>query len=320
MFSNRFLCNFCVFALLLCIVNAQDDAIAAVSTTNAPTESSNVAEVSSTTRTIITDIVATSSSSANENIQNTEAGSSTENSAAVVGATNAKKYFSAADLPICKLSSSQFNDCIKNLLQKSLERVKDGDKQLNIPTIDPFKLNRTTFQYQNGNIRGRIFMREAQIYGFSKTHIKTLDLKINDGKIKMKALSLVPEMRIVGNYKAEFVLNNVQLRPKGVFNVSLVNVNIDQKYEGGFYEADGHRFVRMTEFDAEPKVGDFKLTATGLFPDPTLNELAVNIVNQYWRQIFQVFLPETRQYWGPMLLRQINEVMSVVPYDVFVVD
>ncbi|XP_050319977.1 uncharacterized protein LOC126752967 [Bactrocera neohumeralis] len=323
----------CVFVFFCWSVCAQDvtttSAATAATTTNVALETSatttsttlegaSTAEISSTASSVpaVTPPTTISVKTSDE----TKAADSVANANAAASASKPKKYFTVGDLPVCKQSSPELNDCMKNLLQKSLQRLKNGDRDLNIPIIDPYKLNRTTFQYASGTIRGRIIMRDGLTYGFSKLEIKSLDFKINGNKVSIKSLSFVPVITIVGNYKAELILNNIQLRPKGVFNVSLVNVNIDQSYEGTFYEADGHRFVRMSRFHAEPKVGDFKLSATGVFPDPTLNELAVNIVNQYWRQIFQVFLPETRQYWGPMLLQQLNDVMSVVPYDVFVVD
>lgn len=102
-----------------------------------------------------------------------------------------------------------------------MQRLKNGDRDLNIPVIDPYKLNRTTFQYTSGTIRGRIIMRDGLTYGFSKMELKSLDLKIDGDKVTMKSLSYVPAITIVGNYKAELILNNIQLRPKGVFNVSL---------------------------------------------------------------------------------------------------
>ncbi|XP_053959986.1 uncharacterized protein LOC128864379 [Anastrepha ludens] len=316
-------CVACIFTLFLCFAFAQEELSASVTTTTTgPTtvSSINAADISSsspsTTTTTTTDTVSATARPARAEVVGSGSDKQTAGSTA-----QPKKYFTLDDnIPVCKNGSPEFNNCVKNLLQVSLLRVQNGDKELNIPVIDPFRLNRTTFQYSNGNVRGRIIMRDALIYGFSKLDIKTLDLKVVDGKITMKALSNVPEIRIVGNYKAEFTLSNVQLRPRGQFNVSLVDVNIGQTYEGGFYDADGHRFVRMTKFDADPKVNDFKFLASGVFPDPTLNELAVNIINQYWRQIFQAFLPETRKYWGPMLLQQINDIMSVVPYDVFVVN
>nr|XP_014086183.1 uncharacterized protein LOC106614796 [Bactrocera oleae] len=325
MHLRQILRHACVFVLLLCAVCAQDESTTTVAaletsatTTSTTLEDASTAEISSSSSSVPTTTPLTTISDKTTDENKTDGSATSANVAA--DTSKPKKYFTVGNLPVCKQSSPEFNDCVKNLLQKSLQRLKNGDRDLNIPIIDPYRLNRTTFQYTSGTVRGRIIMRDGLTYGFSKMEIKSLDLKINGDKVTMKSLAYVPAITIVGNYKAELILNNIQLRPKGVFNVSLVNVNIDQTYEGNFYEADGHRFVRMLRFDAEPKVGDFKLSATGVFPDPTLNELAVNIVNQYWRRIFQIFLPETRHYWGPLLLQQLNDLMSVVPYDVFVVD
>jgi len=228
------------------------------------------------------------------------------------------KYLTADDLPACQYNSANFNDCLLNLFNIMVPRLKDGNPELNIPSLDPFTLNRTTFQYTNGVVSGRIILRNALAYGFSNIQFKTMDMQVNNNEIKLSIKNEAPQVNVIGNYKAEVLINNVRLRPRGTFNITMMNVNIDPSGEGVFYEKNGHRFVRLTKFDADPKIKDFKFTATGIFPDPTLNEIALNVVNQYWRDIFRIFLPETRKYWAPMILRIMNEVLSVVPFDNFV--
>ncbi|XP_037960028.1 probable serine/threonine-protein kinase DDB_G0277071 [Teleopsis dalmanni] len=230
------------------------------------------------------------------------------------------KYLTADDVPVCQQSNANLNECVMELFHIMIPRLKDGNKELNIPPIDPFALNRTTFQYTSGAVSGRITMRNAKVFGFSTIRQKSFDLKIRDGKTKVHLVSHVPRISIIGNYKADLAFNNVRIRPRGSFNVTLSNVTINQNAEGVFYEKDNHRFVRLTKFEADPKINDMKFQASGIFPEPTLNELVVNVINQYWRQIMRIMLPETRNYWAPMLLQVLNEALTVVPFDAYIKD
>jgi len=43
----------------------------------------------------------------------------------------------------------------------------------------------------------------------------------------------------------------------------------------------------------------------------------MNVANQYWRDIYGIMLPETRQFWQPLMLRMFNEALELVPIDQF---
>lgn len=100
-------------------------------------------------------------------------------------------------------------------------RLKDGNKELNIPSWNPFALNRTTFEYANGAIKGRFTIKNALIYGFPEAKTDELDFKINGDKVAYTAKISIPMINIVGNYKANVNFNNVQIKPRGAFNLTL---------------------------------------------------------------------------------------------------
>lgn len=47
------------------------------------------------------------------------------------------------------------------------------------------------------------------------------------------------------------------------------------------------------------------------------DELALNVANNYWRDIYGVMLPETRKSWAPLMLKLINQGLMMVPIDQF---
>ncbi|XP_001356131.2 uncharacterized protein Jhbp13 [Drosophila pseudoobscura] len=228
------------------------------------------------------------------------------------------KYFSANDLPKCSTDEDKLGDCIKEIFNTVTPRLKDGNPELKIPPYEPFHLNRTSFQYSSGTVNGRITVRNAKIYGFAANTAKQVSIKVNGDKVKLRLVTYMPKMNIVGSYKADMQVNQLQLKPKGEFNVTLMDVETTTLTEGELYEKDGHRFLRLTGIETKPKIGDLTIKANGIFPDPELDQIALNVANQYWRDIYGIMLPETRQYWQPLLLRMFNESLELVPIDQFI--
>ncbi|XP_068150965.1 circadian clock-controlled protein daywake [Drosophila tropicalis] len=227
------------------------------------------------------------------------------------------EYISTDDFAKCSTEDEHVGDCIKDIINGLIPRLQNGNPKLKIPPYEPFLLNRTSFRYESGAVKGRISVRNVKIYGFALYRAKEVSLKIKGDKIKLRLVGEMPKMNILGNYKADMQVNQLQLKPKGDFNVTLFDVEITTGTEGEIYRKDGKRFVRLDDIDSTPKIGDLTIKANGIFPDPELDQIALNVANQYWRDIYGIILPETRQYWQPLILRMLNESLQQIPIDQF---
>ncbi|KAH8381123.1 hypothetical protein KR200_002530 [Drosophila serrata] len=235
-----------------------------------------------------------------------------------LGATAAPTATSIlADLPKCAATDDQLGECVKEIFNTLTPRLKDGNPELKIPPYEPFNLNRTSFQYTSGNANGRITVRNAKIYGFSANKAKDVSVKVSKDKVKLRLVTYMPKLNIVGTYKADLQVNQLQLKPKGDFNVTLKDVETTTLTDGEIYTKEGHRYFRLKNIDTKPKIGDLVIKANGIFADPELDQIALNVANQYWRDIYGIMLPETRQYWQPLVLRMFNEALELVPIDQF---
>lgn len=65
-----------------------------------------------------------------------------------------------------------------------------------------------------------------------------------------------------------------------------VDVSFRTRTLGELYERDGHTYVRLTKLEIEPKVGDMRIYANGLVPDPALSEYT-------HRLLFTIYIPKT---------------------------
>lgn len=125
------------------------------------------------------------------------------------------------DLPKCPEDISQAGDCIVKIINELIPRVKHGVPELHIPSYDPFVLDRLSFQYASGNVKGRFSVRDLKIYGFANQHMQKAEIQAKGDKVKLKLLSHVPQMNLLGDYKAELMVNSLQLKPKGKFNITI---------------------------------------------------------------------------------------------------
>ncbi|XP_017075061.1 uncharacterized protein LOC108110493 [Drosophila eugracilis] len=233
----------------------------------------------------------------------------------VSAAPTDKDYF--ADLPKCSTEEDQLGECVKELFNTLTPRLKDGNPELRIEPYEPLRFNRTSFQYTSGTVNGRITVRNAKIYGFAANRAKEVSAKLNGDKVKFRFVTQMPKLNIVGSYKADLQVNQLQLKPKGEFNLTLYDVETKTITDGEIYEKDGHRYFRLTNLDANPKPRDMEIKANGIFEDPELDKVAMNVANQYWRDIYGILLPETRKFWQPLMLRMFNEAFELVPIDQF---
>lgn len=76
------------------------------------------------------------------------------------------------------------------------------------------------------------------------------------------------------------------------------------------------KYMKIAEFDmSNIQLKKFKLEGTGFVPDPDLNQLAMEFVNQNWRQFYTHFIPSTKATWEPLFLETLNKLFERVPFD-----
>ncbi|XP_023296973.2 uncharacterized protein LOC111679622 [Lucilia cuprina] len=208
-----------------------------------------------------------------------------------------------------------FGTCLKQVLSNVVPKLKDGNKYLQIPSLDPLHFNSTAFQYNSGPFTGYITIRYALIYGLTTIKFKKVDFQKDGNKFKARLTMLVPKMYALGSYKGDMHVNNVRVRPRGDFNVTMLSLGVEMLTLGSVIHKDGHTFLKLTKSNATTILKDSKIHATGIFPDQRLNDIVLNVANQYSRDLFNIVLPETRSNWLPILTDILNGALAMVPFD-----
>lgn len=223
-----------------------------------------------------------------------------------------------AELPsfmrICNRNDPELGQCIKDSIQRLLPELTNGIPSIDFPAIDPFAQESNYFEYKNQQMYGSLHIKNAKTYGLSRAQIRDVRASADDGSFRMEVDVYFPKVVTEGKYKGEGRFNAIKLVSKGYFNVTTSDVSATWKMSGRTTQRQGEDYLMIEKFDMTPEVGDMQVYATGLFPDPGLNQVALDFVNQYWPSLYKEMLPETRRSWEPMMLDIINKMFNRVPY------
>ncbi|XP_013099822.1 uncharacterized protein LOC106082059 [Stomoxys calcitrans] len=225
------------------------------------------------------------------------------------------KYFKVDDVSNCE---KYFGECLRQVLSNVMPKFRNADNDTHSLTgLDPFYINRTSFLYNGGPLNGRITVGYTHVYGLTSMKFRKVIFKRSSvgNSFKIRLSTIIPKVLAKGSYKADLKLNSVAVRPSGEMNITLYGLAVEQLARGEIYTEDEHRFLKLTSINVTAALRDAKINATGLVADLRLNDIILNVANNYWRDIFNIILPDTKDNWSPIIMNGLNKVFSMVPFD-----
>lgn len=96
--------------------------------------------------------------------------------------------------------------------------------------------------------------------------------KLENQKFKARLSMLVPQMSVLGSYKGDMKVNNVRVRPRGDFNVTINSLALEMLALGSMYSSDNHSFLKFIKSNVTTTLKDSKVNATGIFPEQRLSK------------------------------------------------
>lgn len=113
-----------------------------------------------------------------------------------------QNYFpllTASYLPLCKYGD---NECIPRAVNQWLKVAKDGNKEVNLPRIDPLYVERANIiQDPSSNIAIKLTLRDAYVSGLNKAEVyKTVGFEENPLKSKYEVHARIPKITIKSKY------------------------------------------------------------------------------------------------------------------------
>lgn len=223
-----------------------------------------------------------------------------------------------AELPsymsICRRDDPALGECIKDSIQRLLPELHAGIPSIGFPPLEPYSQESSYFEYKNQQIHGSVHIKNGKTFGMTRAQIRDVRATADDDTFQLEVDVRFPKLISEGKFKGEGRFNAIKIVSKGFFNITFTDVTTTWQMSGKTVERNGEKYMLVDKFDMTPEVGDMKVYATGLFPDPGLNQVALDFVNQYWPALYKEMLPETRRSWEPLMLDVVNKMFNRVPY------
>ncbi|XP_055382080.1 uncharacterized protein LOC129612487, partial [Condylostylus longicornis] len=211
----------------------------------------------------------------------------------------------ALDFAPC--NENNLDECFKDIMQNQLIANKDGSEILGIPPLDPLEIQKQRVDYngQNG-IEVGMLLENVKIHGLCESKIKNVQTSLDEIGLNVTSDVYTPKLQVTGNYKANIKMNDLKIRPKGEFNIIINDADNVQTVISEFDILNNTKILNIKNITMDANVGQIIFNATGIFPDPALNEFAVQLINRNLPNFYKLIIQESQFIWEPLIINASN--------------
>ncbi|XP_012275346.1 uncharacterized protein LOC105697001 [Orussus abietinus] len=211
----------------------------------------------------------------------------------------------------CKKDSEDYSSCLRLALQESWPTFSNGIPEFDLPRLDPYDIDFQESVYENGEVRGKVTVRDVKTYGLSKIRFLSVRPHHEEGRFRLEIDMEIPKSFIEGDYKATGALGTFVMGGKGYFNISMEGVRATWDLDG---RVENDRWI-VEHFTLLPEVRKMNIFFTDLFNgNQELNKAAMTFVNEYWPLLYHGMLPTVSKSWDEFLTNLANKVFSKISF------
>lgn len=209
--------------------------------------------------------------------------------------------------------------------------------EIGFRAMDPYSDERISMQFkQVAGFDGSIEVKNFRFYGLARAQVRDVKSQFKGNSMELEIDMLFPRLFTEGSYKSEASMRSgLKFSSKGDYNISMTDVAAVWKMKGNLVKVNGEEYMKITNFDMVPTVGDMKIAASGIFPNPDMSkktckiiqynflvsflfdiadQIFLGFINQFWPMMYKQMLPVTRQLWETEMIKLLNNFFNIIPF------
>ncbi|XP_055381917.1 uncharacterized protein LOC129612383 [Condylostylus longicornis] len=208
----------------------------------------------------------------------------------------------------CDVKGSNFNECIRNYLQKLWHTIANpyGIEKLHLPPLDPFVLNERKWPFRNDLFDFVFYTNNLKIINMNQTTIHKSKMKFFDtNKFSLELDMSDPEVIIDSDFKLNLIMSDLKIKHKGRFNLKVSQIHNYVKVTGTLDKRNGYHYLRPKTVNFKANIKDFKFVVKSDESNESnaiLDNLISNLFTNNLKEIYKSFVVETRPLWEPIIL------------------
>lgn len=218
----------------------------------------------------------------------------------------------------CRLLENQeLNNCLRQIMESLRPRMKTGIPELNLPPLDPFKLDAFTFTQREGNVVVNAKFNNVKVRGVSD--FKTNYIRVNPTTLTLEVDLNLPRLLINGNYTMDGKLFLLDIVGQGPFYSVLDGITA---HGVGTVSANNQNKLKISNVLVDFKVLKMNTLLENLFDgtNPILAETINVFVNENGHEILSEIQPEVARQINQLVDKVMNDAFSQIPADTILVN
>jgi len=190
-----------------------------------------------------------------------------------------------------------------------------GIPENNIPVLDPMLIDSLSLT-QGGTIRTTF--SNMQVKGLSK--FTTISVTADPDNMVLRLKLSIPELRIIGKYVTSGRVLLLEVEGAGTFWNVLGNVVVDATSNLVLKGTAPNEILQVSSQNLDIQVAKIRLQLNNLFNgDPVLGQSVNSFLNDNSQQVFTELKPELSKQVGSLVRKVMNDALSALPAEKFLV-
>nr|CAI5816825.1 unnamed protein product [Callosobruchus analis] len=155
-------------------------------------------------------------------------------------------------ISIFQRASPDFLKCLEGALTSGLYYFRDGDKNLNIPRIDPLEMQPFEVKTEGSQVALRLNFKKIYVGGMSNSTFTHVELDL-DKDCYWKLDIVTPALSLFGEYQIDGKLMMFELNGHGKCNITALDLHHRQTMKCRKFTKNGKEYIKVTEYDIKAK-------------------------------------------------------------------
>ncbi|KAF5299970.1 hypothetical protein FQA39_LY11343 [Lamprigera yunnana] len=208
---------------------------------------------------------------------------------------------------VCHRNDSNLVACINNSITILKPYLKDGIPELEVPPLEPLLLD--AVDLISGTEATRIAATIYNLTIWGPTSFIILDLKPNLNKNVFKFTALLPQLNIIGEYKADARVLFLNLKGEGPAYINITNYKIDCKLKGNKITRMDKEYLEFEKMKLKIEAGNSTIRLENLFSsDPLLGKATSDVVTENSDLFINEILPNLQNALSEKFTNIANKI------------
>ncbi|KAG5880988.1 hypothetical protein JTB14_017998 [Gonioctena quinquepunctata] len=218
----------------------------------------------------------------------------------------------------CYEGDPQLIDCFKDAIQHLRPYLKKGIKEIELPSVEPFKMEELTLSLTTGPNGYKVSLKNIDVFGASQFTVKNLRLGTDDQPFETKIK--IPLLKIHSRYESSGVLIILPASGNGTFNGQLEDILATVKGNASIQIKDKTKYLHVDTLTVDLVLKDLGLEVKDIYRNNMILTQAINLfLRTSGMEVFNVMLPQLQLKLAGLFMNISNTLLSHIPVDTFYV-